>query len=98
MKQGDGKSNRLNVERKNAATNGIKKKPQHGKCDLGPNFVAPGKILFGSFNISSTLHVHFTLPLFNANNLNIYQDGQWGWLVVIAAGCSNVSKSILQIF
>lgn len=41
MKQNDGKSVELKDGRNHAATNGIKKKPKQGKCDLGPDFVAP---------------------------------------------------------
>ena len=44
MKQGDGKTNGLSAGRNHAATNGIKKNPKQGKCDLGPDFVAPDGI------------------------------------------------------
>lgn len=41
MKQDDGKSNGTKDGRIYSPTNGIEKKPKQGKCDLGPDFLAP---------------------------------------------------------
>lgn len=63
MKKGDENSNPniLNVKKNHSTANCVaQKKARNGKCDLGPDFVAP-------------------------------DGGCWSWLVVIAAGCSNVS-------
>lgn len=59
MKENNGKSKRHNIKN-NSVKNDNKNKPKQGKCDLGPDFIAP--------------------------------DGGWAWIILIAAGCSNVSK------
>lgn len=63
MRQRDEKTNKTS-NTKHSMKNGVNEKPHRGKCDLGPDFVAP--------------------------------DGGFGWLVLIASGCSNVSEIIAK--
>lgn len=66
MKQGDGKTNGLSAGRNHAATNGVKKTPKQGKCDLGPDFVAPDGILaiICYQNLLISVHWRYILRLF----------------------------------